>query len=294
MRVLKFKINNKKSEIQQYIKFPSFIWPQYLEDKKPNPLLAPKIEEKKPEFCLEVLKNDQGYYFKRVDPFPLIWTHINDFFLEKDEKYKDFYKADFKSEIHIESFPYYTCKICFDEKLKLLSNDINFYAGKKGEDLKFCENSFVQFDLISDKIYKDIFEILPKEVTKKFTKDYLNKSLKVLEGKPVKSKELFGRQMYLHQQVFNSYKRYDLVILANKLNEYKYYLLNEEDSSLYRKYFFETLQEFINIYCKILDVKSTTEAITSVISYATLNKDKKAQNKNYLILVDHLKKFNNN
>ena len=87
MRILKFKINNKKSEIQQYIKFPSFIWPQYLEDKKPNPLLAPKIEEKKPEFCLEVLKNDQGYYFKRVDPFPLIWTHINDFFLEKDEQY---------------------------------------------------------------------------------------------------------------------------------------------------------------------------------------------------------------
>lgn len=47
MRILKFKINNKKSEIQQYIKFPSFIWPQYLEDKKPNPLLAQKIEEKK-------------------------------------------------------------------------------------------------------------------------------------------------------------------------------------------------------------------------------------------------------
>ena len=104
--------------------------------------------------------------------------------------------------------------------------------------------------------------------------DELNKSLKILEKKSTKPKELFGRLMYLNQQIFNSSQKYDLVILANKLNEYKYFLLNEDDPSSYATLFFNTLQEFINIYCKILNVKSTVDAITPIFTHLSFDKDK--------------------
>ena len=294
MRVLKFKINNKKSKIPKYIKFPNYVYPPYPKDKKPNPLLFQKIEEKKPEFMMEVEKNKLGYSFKRIDPFPHVWTHVNWFFLYKDKEHKELYKSDEKDAMHLERQSYRVCRIVFDEKYKSLTNDINYYAGKKSDDLKLFGKSFVHFDLISDKIYKDNFELLPLNVTKKFTKIYLNKSLKILEKKSTKPKELFGRLMYLNQQIFNSYQKYDLVILANKLNDYKYFLLNEDDPSSYATLFFNTLQEFINIYCKILNVKNTVDAITPIFTHLSFDKDKKIHNKNYLILVKHLEKFSKN
>ena len=59
--------------------------------------------------------------------------------------------------MHLERQSYRVCRIVFDEKYKSLTNDINYYAGKKSDDLKLFGKSFVHFDLISDEIYKDNF-----------------------------------------------------------------------------------------------------------------------------------------
>ena len=49
-----------------------------------------------------------------------------------------------------------------------------------------------------------------------------------------------------------------------------------------------------NIYCKILNVKNTVDAITPIFTHLSFDKDKKIHNKNYLILVKHLEKFSKN
>ena len=76
---------------------------------------------------MEVEKNKLGYSFKRIDPFPHVWTHVNWFFLYKDKEHKELYKSDEKDAMHLERQSYRVCRIVFDEKYKSLTNDINYY-----------------------------------------------------------------------------------------------------------------------------------------------------------------------
>ena len=76
--------------------------------------------------------------------------------------------------------------------------------------------------------------------------------------------------------------------MAKRLNVYKYFLLNDDDPSGYLILFFDTLDEFINIYCRILNIKNSLEAVTPIFSHLTYNKDKEKHNKGYNILREHL------
>ena len=282
-----YKINLKKSKIPKTLKLPKYVYPKYPIDKKPSPFLNPTIDTKKAEFLLKMNKGKEYYSFQQLDPFPQIWTRgVANLF--RNNEYKDLFQSEEEDALFLETQTYNVSKLTYDETDRSLTNSTIHYAGKKGKKLKSYGETFVHFDLIDEKKTDDILDLLPTKFANKLTKDYLDKSLKILEKKSTKPKDPFGKLLYQNQQIFNSYEKYDLAVLAKRLNVYKYSLLNDDDPSGYLILFFDTLDEFINIYCKILNIKNSLEAVTPIFSHLTYNKDKEKHNKDYNILRDHL------
>ena len=282
-----YKINIKKSKIPKTLKLPKYVYPKYPIDKKPSPFLNPTIDTKKAEFLLKMNKGKEYYSFQQLDPFPQIWTRgVANLFRNKE--YKNLFQSEEKDALYLETQTYNVSKLTYNETDKSFTNNTSHYAGKKNKNLKLYGETFVHFDLIDEKKTDDILDLLPTKFSNKLTEDYLDKSLKILEKKSTKPKDPFGKLLYQNQQVFNSYEKYDLAVLAKRLNVYKYSLLNDDDPSGYLILFFDNLQEFMNIYCKIHNIKESLEAITPIFSHLTYNKDKVKHHKDYNILRDHL------
>lgn len=266
--------------------------------RNPTLYFFKKLKKKKPEFVMEVEKNKLGYSFKRIDPFPYAWTHSNMFFLYTVKDRAGLYNVIDKDALHLQQQSYRVCKLVYNEKHKTLTNEISYYAGKKDKDLKLYGSSFIHFDLISDKIYKDKLDLLPINVTKKFTKQYLDKSLKILQNEPKKRTEEFNfsKRAFNHQKIFSSYDRYDPVLIAKELFDLKYYVLNDELSFSENKWFFEYFEAFYAIYLKITKSKNVQKSLSDIVVKLAYQKDKKKNQNNLykmLKLIEDYWKSNN-
>ena len=177
-----YKINIKKSKIPRTLKLPNHVYPQYPQNKKPNTCFHPKIDIKKAEFLVRVNKGKEYYSFQQLDPLPQIWTRggVN---LFRNNEYKDLFQSQEEDNLFLETQTYNVSTLTYDETDRSLTNSTIHYAGKKGKKLKSYGETFIHFDLIDEKKTNNILDLLPTKFANKLTKDYLDKSLKILEKK---------------------------------------------------------------------------------------------------------------
>ena len=275
-KVYKFKLDLKKSKIPKYIKLPNYVLPQYPSNKKPNTLLIPKIDLKKAEFLFLGQKDKGGYFISRIDPYPIQWTGVHQLLLlEKDKKEDGFYEHETTgSGMHISSLPFRHYRISFNEQKKILINDIGWYAGKTRDKLKYFDETILFFDLISVENYVDNFEVLPTDVKRDLSEINLNESLEIVSKKPKKSKQLYSRRAFAYQNIFSSYDQYNLIILAEKIHELKYDLLNSKDDQLYlsKKHFWELMEQFGSLHSHIKKTESV-KSFGDIFAKLSFDKD---------------------
>ena len=281
-----YKINIKKSEIPKTLKLPKHVFPQYPANKKPNLFLNTKIDLKKTEFIFEVIKGDEYYYFKRLDPFPLIWSYSNAFRLNKNKDNPNLFQADEQDPFFVSSQSHNVTKLTYDEVDKSFTNHTSFYAGKTQDKLKYCDETFVNFDLVKETKINDIFEIIPSDIKKKLNKENLKKSFTVLSKKATASKELFSRRVFSYQNVFSTYDKYNLDIVVKKLHQLKFYVLPGQDSYSDKKHFFMFLEQYMFLVKKVLKTEDTVKVLTEVSSYLAHDKDHKKYSKNLMLYMD--------
>ena len=286
-----YKINIKKSEIPKILKLPKYVYHLYPENKKPNLFLNTKIDLKKTEFIFEVIKGDEYYYFKRLDPFPLIWSFTNAFYLYKNKEYPKLFQGDEQSPLFISSQTTDVTKLTYDEGDKSFTNHTSFYAGKTREKLKYYDETFVHFDFIKEKKIDDIFEVIPSDIKKKLNKENLKKLFKILSKKATASKEYFSRRVFSYQNVFSTYNKYNLDIVVKKLHELKFYVLPGQDSYSDKKHFFMFLEQYIFLVKKVLKTEDTVKVLTEVNSYLSYDKDKKKYSENLILYMDLISEY---
>lgn len=281
-----YKINIKKSEIPKILKLPKYVYHLYPENKKPNLFLNTKIDLKKTEFIFEVIKGDTYYYFKRLDPFPLIWSYSNAFRLNKNKDNPNLFQVDEQDPFFVPSQSHNVTKLTYDEVDKSFTNHTFFYAGKTQNKLKYCDETFVNFDLVKETKINDIFEIIPSDIKKKLNKENLKKSFTILSKKATVSKELFSRRVFSYQNIFSTYDKYNLDIVVKKLHELKFYVLPGQDSYSDKKHFFMFLEQYMFLVKKILETEDTVKVLTEVSSYLAHDKDQKKYSKNLILYMD--------
>jgi hypothetical protein len=281
-----YKINIKKSEIPKTLKLPKHVYHLYPANKKPNLFLNTKIDLKKTEFIFEVIKGDEYYYFKRLDPFPLIWSYTNAFRLNKNKDNPNLFQADEQDPFFVPSQSHNVTKLTYDEVDKSFTNHTSFYAGKTQDKLKYCDETFVNFDLVKETKINDIFEIIPSDIKKKLNKENLKKSFTILSKKATASKEFFSRRVFSYQNIFSTYDKYNLDIVVKKLHELKFYVLPGQDSYSDKKHFFMFLEQYMFLVKKILKTEDTVKVLTEVSSYLAHDKDQKKYSKNLILYMD--------
>lgn len=279
-KVYKFKLNLKESEIPKFIKLPNYVLPQFPLKEKPNILLTPKIDFKKAEFLFLVKKDKGGYFFTRIDPYPSNWSGTNQFLLLEENKKEDGYYEYETSGLHVKNLPFSYYRIAFNEEHKILINHIGYYAGKTRDKLKYYDKTFLTFNLISIDDFIDMFETLPEDVKSGLTETNLNEALSILSKKPKKSKQFFSRRAFAYQNIFYSYEQYNLIILANNLHELKYDLFNSEDAYMYKKYFFQFIEQFNKLYTHIKKV-DTIESAADIFAKLSFDEDRSKIEKNF-------------
>lgn len=289
-----YKINIKKSEIPKLLKLPKHVLPQYPANKKPNLFLNTKIDLKKTEFIFEVIKGDEYYYFKRLDPFPLIWSYTNAFYLNRNKEDPQLFQGDEQSPLFISSLTTKVTKLTYDEVDKSFTNHTSFYAGKTREKLKYYDETFVHFDFIEEKKINDIFEVIPSDIKKKLNKENLKKSFKVLSKKATASKEFFSRRAFSYQNIFSTYDKYNLDVVVKKLHELKFYVLPGQVSYSDKKHFFMFLEQYMFLVKKVLKTEDTVKVLTEVNSYLAHDKDKKKYSENLTIYMDLITEYAEN
>ena len=281
-----YKINIKKSEIPKTLKLPKHVYHLYPANKKPNSFLNTKIDLKKTEFIFEVIKGDEYYYFKRLDPFPLIWSYSNAFRLNKNKDNPKLFQADEQDPFFVSSQSHNVTKLTYDEVDKSFTNHTSFYAGKTRDKQKYYDETFVHFDFIKEKKINDIFEVIPSGIKKKLNKENLKKSFKVLSKKATASKEFFSRRAFSYQNVFSTYDKYNLDIVVKKLHQLKFYVLPGQDSYSDKKHFFMFLEQYMFLVKKVLKTEDTVKVLTEVSSYLAHDKDHKKYSRNLLLYMD--------
>ena len=130
------------------------------------------------------------------------------------------------------------------------------------------------FDLISVENYVDNFEVLPTDVKRDLSEINLNESLEIISKKPKKSKQLYSRRAFAYQNIFSSYDQYNLIILAEKIHELKYDLLNSKDDQLYlsKKHFWELMEQFGSLHSHIKKTESV-KSFGDIFAKLSFDKD---------------------
>ena len=286
-----YKINIKKSKIPKILKLPKHVYHLYPANKKPNLFLNTKIDLKKTEFIFEVIKGDEYYYFKRLDPFPLIWSSANDFRLNKNKDIPDLFQAEEHDSFFVSSQTRNVCILTYDDADKSFTNHTSFYAGKTEEKLKYCDETFVHFDFIKEMKIDDIFEVIPQVIKKELNDDNLKKSFKVLSKKATASKEFFSRRAFSYHNIFSTYDKYNLDIVVKKLHELKFYVLPGQDSHSDKIHFFMFLEQYMFLVKKVLKTEDTVKVLSEVTSYLAHDKDKKKNSKNLILYMDLITEY---
>jgi len=285
-KVLKFKINLKKSKIRKFVKVPQNILKKGHIEKWHS--LFYDFDKVKDKIIFRFELDEENKTLQSIDHYPKEWHGI---FKKENIKFNEEFSSINENlyscrtskwwrpepDNTTELYRYIVTISSAWGGLKLTAEVYLAHPHKIGNDPKF--KLFDTFEIVMDcvdNISSD--KVLLRGLDKKFinkilSKKSMNDAIKILKNDPKKPKAMFSRRVQKYD-VFLSYNdRFDLVKLAKNLQELKYEFLNEESllADRYFLTFFETFYTFYSVH-KNMDLSKALMQVLTHLNISAANK----------------------
>ena len=306
MKVLKFKINTKRTEVRPYIKnFPKNLLKKMFNMKEYESHFKDYAKAKK--LIFKFVLDERNKTIRSIDQYSQYWhgifkTEKLEFKEEYSSKNENIYSTKTSTWYGIGGYyatvlhQYIITVSSAKGGMRITPSVYIAYPHKADEEPKFklCDS----YDIVMDCVYsKEEALSFTTGLDDKIIKQIMNKSimkkaLDILSKKPKKSKELWSRRAVKYEKFFQYDEKYDLIKLAKYLNESVYDLSNEnEDISYSSKIFFKNfISQFYQLYA--IHKKITyAESLLQIIKILKLTGNKHIQDIKFKVEpTDSLKK----
>ena len=264
MKVLKFKINTKRTKVRPNVKnIPKSLLKKMFDMKEYESQFKDYTKAKKLTF--KFVLDERNKTIRCIDQYSPYWHGI---FNTEKLKFKKEYSSENENIYGSETTKWYRLG---GFNATILHHYITTISSAKGGLLirpsvylayphkiddepkfKLCDS----FDIVMDCVYSNeeplsFTTALDDKIIKQImNKANMKKALDILSRGPKKSKEFFSRRAQNYEKFFLFDEKYDLVKLAKKLNEIIYELLKEDVStSMVNKiYFKQFVVQFYQLY----------------------------------------------
>ena len=264
MKVLKFKINTKRTQVRPYVKnVPKNLLKKMLNMKEYESEFKDYAKAKK--LIFKFVLDERNKTIRSIDQYSQYWHGI--FKTEKLE-FKEEYSSKNENIYGSKTLTWYGIGGMY---ATVLYNYIVTFSSAKGgmritpsvyiayphkadkePKFKLCDT----YDIIMDCVYSKEEALsfttgLDDKVIKKImNKSNMKKALEVLSKKPKKSKEFFSRRVQNYEKFFKFDEKYDLIKLAKYLNEIVYELLKNDEGTIFvtKIYFKKFIVQFYQLY----------------------------------------------
>ena len=264
MKVLKFKINTKRTEVRPYIKnFPKNLLKKMFNMKEYESHFKDYAKAKK--LIFKFVLDERNKTIRSIDQYSQYWhgifkTEKLEFKEEYSSKNENIYSTKTSTWYGIGGYyatvlhQYIITVSSAKGGMRITPSVYIAYPHKADEEPKFklCDS----YDIVMDCVYsKEEALSFTTALDDKIIKQIMNKSnmkkaLDILSNGPKKSKEFFSRRVQNYEKFFQFDEKYDLVKLAKKLNEIIYELLKDDEStSMVNKIYFKRfVVQFYQLY----------------------------------------------
>ena len=289
MRVLKFKINTKRTKVRPNVKnIPKSLLKKMFDMKEYESQFKDYIKAKK--LIFKFVLDERNKTIKCIDQYSPYWHGIFNteklkFQKEYSSKNENIYGSETTKWYRLGGFDatmlhHYIVTISSAKGGLLVRPSVYLAYPHKIDDqpkFKLCDS----FDIVMDCIYSNeeplsFTTALDDKIIKQImSKSNMKKALDILSKGPKKSKEFFSRRVQSYEEFFLFDEKYDLVKLAKKLNEIIYELLNEDESTniVNKKYFKQFVVQFYQLYA-IHNKITFAESLLQVLKILKLSGNK--------------------
>jgi len=264
MKVLKFKINTKRTEVKPYIKnFPKNLLKKMFNMKQYESYFKDYAKAKK--LIFKFVLDERNKTIKCIDQYSPNWhgifkTEKLEFKKEYSTKNENIYGSKTSTWYGIGGYyatvlyNYIITVSSAKGGMRITPSVYIAYPHKADEEPKFklCDS----YDIVMDCVYS-------KEETLSFTtglddkivkqimnKSNMKKALDILSKGPKKNKAFFSRRVLNYEEFFKFDEKYDLIKLAKYLNEIVYELLKNDEGTIFvtKIYFKRFIIQFYQLY----------------------------------------------
>lgn len=243
MKILKFKINTKKTKVKPIItNLPSSLIKDLKKFSHMGETYRSEFDDynKVKKFTFKFALDEKNKTITSLDQYPAYWHGIfkkeklklNKEYSSSKEKIYGCKTSNFYGIGGMYATVLYQYIITISSTnggLKISSFVYIAHPHKSGKDPKFklCD----QYDIVMDCISNDEEELTlasgidEKNLKKVMSKSNMKKAISILKAKPKKSKKMFSRRAVQYQDLLK-YDQYDLIKLSKFLNEITYDVLN--------------------------------------------------------------------
>ena len=289
MKVLKFKINTKRTKVRPNVKnIPKSLLKKMFDMKEYESQFKDYTKAKKLTF--KFVLDERNKTIRCIDQYSPYWHGIfNTEKLNLKEEYSSENENIYGSEttkwyrlggFNATMLHHYITTISSAKGGLLIRPSVYLAYPHKIDDqpkFKLCDS----FDIVMDCVYSNeeplsFTTALDDKIIKQImSKSNMKKALDILSKGPKKSKEFFSRRVQSYEEFFLFDEKYDLVKLAKKLNEIIYELLNEDESTniVNKKYFKQFVVQFYQLYA-IHNKITFAESLLQVLKILKLSGNK--------------------
>jgi hypothetical protein len=264
MRVLKFKINTKRTKVRSNVKnVPKNLLKKMFNMKEYESEFKDYTKAKK--LIFKFVLDERNKTIKSIDQYSQYWhgifkTEKLEFKEEFSSKNENIYGSKTSTWYGIGGmyatvlYQYIITVSSAKGGMRITPSVYIAYPHKADEEPKFklCDS----FDIVMDCVYSkeealSFTTSLDDKIIKQImSKSNMKKALNILSKGPKKNKKSFSRRVQNLDEFFLFDEKYDLVKLANNLNEIIYELLKEDQSTSFviKMYFKKFIVQFYQLY----------------------------------------------
>ena len=299
MRVLKFKINTKRTKVRPYIKnFPKNLLKKMYNMKQYESHFKDYAKAKK--LIFKFVLDERNKTIRSIDQYSQYWhgifkTEKLEFKKEYSSKNENIYGSKTSTWYGIGGYyatvlHHYIITVSSAKGgMRITPSVYIAYPHKADEEPKFklCDS----YDIVMDCVYsKEEALSFTTGLDDKIIKQIMNKStmkkaLDILSKGPKKSKEeFFSRRVQNYEKFFQYDEKYDLVKLAKYLNEIIYELLKDDESPsiTIKHYFKQFVVQFYQLYA-IHNKITFAQSLLLVLKILKLSGNKRIEDIKYPI-----------
>ena len=292
MRVLKFKINTKRTEVRPFIKnFPKNLLKKMHNMKQYESHFKDYAKAKK--LIFKFVLDERNKTIRSIDQYSQYWhgifkTEKLEFKKEYSSKNENIYGSKTSTWYGIGGYyatilHHYIITVSSSKGgMRITPSVYIAYPHKADEEPKFklCDS----YDIVMDCVYsKEEALSFTTGLDDKIVKQIMNKStmkkaLKILSEKPKKSKQMWSRKMVKYEKFFEHDEKYDLVKLAKYLSEIVYDLLDGDGVGIYstKLVFKKFISQFYQLYA-IHHKITYAESLLKILDILKLSGNKKIE-----------------